>query len=312
MSIEPAQVARFLAGRCDAERVTRVGAGAWSTAFSFEQAGRRKVVRFGRHAEDFRKDERAAVLYGSVLRVPRVLEIGDAFGGYAYAISEWAAGVNIDRLREREMRRVLPSLLDTLVALRTAPPPSEAGFGWWPSRGRALHDSWRRALLGIAEDAESPRMRGWHAFLRDHAEGAALFDRAAARLAEVAAACPDGVRHLIHGDLLAGNVLCVDGAVSAVIDWGNALVGDFLYDVAWLVFWSPWHPGLDPERVLAEFRRSAEESGADLRNADERLLACQLHTALESMAYNAFRRDEAKLAGTMGRLAPLLDDPRRR
>jgi hypothetical protein len=50
------------------------------------------VIRFGRHVEDFRKDERAAALYAPGIPVPRVLEIGEAFDGYAYAVSEWAAG----------------------------------------------------------------------------------------------------------------------------------------------------------------------------------------------------------------------------
>ena len=310
MSIELDQVECFLAERCEAGRVERVGAGAWSTAFSFEHEGWRKVIRFGRYAEDFRKDERAAVLYASLLPVPRVLEIGEAFDGYAYAVSEWAEGGAIDRLPEPELREALPSLLNTLEALHTAPPPAEAGFGWWSSLGRAPHASWRDALLGIVEDEESPRLAGWRTFLRRNAEGSRVFDRAAGRLADLAGACPEGVRHLIHSDLTAGNVLVVDGAVSAVLDWGNSLVGDFLYDVAWLLFWSPWHPGLDPERVLAEVRRRDDGTGADRVNLDERLLACQLHIALDSMAYNAFCRDESNLLGTMRRLLPLLDSPR--
>ena len=73
------------------------------------------------------------------------------------------------------------------------------------------------------------------------------------------------------------------------------------------MFWSPWHPGLDPEVVLSETRRRGAETGADLANFTERLLACQLHTALDSMAYNAFRRDETHLAATIRRLLPLLD-----
>jgi hygromycin-B 4-O-kinase len=218
-------------------------------------------------------------------------------------------GAASDGLPEVDLRRALPSLLDTVDAIRAAAPPTETGFGWWPSRGRALHDSWPQALLGIVHDEENPRLAGWRSFLRNDPEASGVFDHAASRLAEVAAACPEGVRHAVHADLLAGNVLCLDGTVSAVIDWGNSLVGDFLYDTAWLVFWSPWHPGLDPDVVLRETRRRGADAGADLANFAERILACQLHTALDSMAYNAFRRDESNLAGTIRRLLPLLDPP---
>jgi hygromycin-B 4-O-kinase len=307
MPIDPEKVQRFLAARREVQHVRRVGAGAWSTAFSFECDGRRRVVRFGHHVEDFRKDERAAGLYAPRLPVPRVLEIGEAFEDYAYAISEWAEGGAIDQLSQPELRRALPSLLDTLDAIRAVPAPAERGFGWWSSRGSALHDTWPQALLSLMEDEENPRLAGWQAFLHSNTEASRIFERAAGLLADGATACPDGVRHAIHSDLLAGNVLSVDGTVSAVIDWGNSLVGDFLYDAAWLVFWSPWHPGLDPEVVLSETRRRGAETGADLANFAERLLACQLHTALDSMAYNAFRRDETRLAATIRRLLPLLD-----
>jgi hygromycin-B 4-O-kinase len=301
------QVRSFLSARYSPERVARAGAGVWSTAFRFEHGGRPLVVRFGRHLEDFRKDRRAAELYGRCVPVPRVLDIGEAFKRYVYSISEWADGEAIDGLSEPRLRAALPSLLDAVDALRFAPPPTEAGFGWWPSRGRARHDTWRDALLGIVEDEEDSRLVGWRASLRASAEPSRIFDEAAARLEGLAAACPDGVRHVIHGDLTAGNVFFVEDAVSAVLDWGNSLVGDWLYEVAWLVFWSPWHPGLDVDFVLSETRRRCAEAGVGLENFDERLRCCQLHIGLDSMAYLAFRRDEANLRGTIERLLPLLD-----
>ena len=80
----------------------------WSTAFTLEHEGRRLVARFGRHIEDFRKDERAATLYGLRIPVPRVLEIGEAFDGYVYAISEWMNGERID---QRILEPVSPSTI---------------------------------------------------------------------------------------------------------------------------------------------------------------------------------------------------------
>ena len=43
--------------------------------------------------------------------------------------------------------------------------------------------------------------------------------------------CPglSGERHIIHGDLLNRNVLIADSQITAVIDGGNALYGDWLY-----------------------------------------------------------------------------------
>jgi hygromycin-B 4-O-kinase len=307
MAVRLDQAKQFLSARYSPEQVAHLGAGEWSSAFVFDHHGRRLVARFGRHLEDFRKDQVAATSFGASLPIPPVLEIGEAFSGYFYAISEWAGGDPIDRLSEPVLRAAQPLLLDALDRIRSAPPPTGAGFGWWSSRGTAAHDSWREALLGIAEDEESPRLAGWRTFLRSRAECSRVFDTAAARLAELAGSCPDAVRCVIHADLTAGNVLFREGSVSAVFDWGNSLVGDFLYDVAWLVFWSPWHPGLDAGWIISETRRRCAESGFDLSNWTERLHACQLHMALDSMAYNAFRRNELHMGRTIERLLPLLD-----
>ena len=76
-----------------------------------------------------------------------------------------------------------------------------------------------------------------------------MFDQAQAALETIAEGCPDH-RQLIHGDLLYGNVLdSPDDRITALFDWGNSLVGDPLYDIAWLIFWAPWHPGIRPAKV---------------------------------------------------------------
>ena len=57
MTIHLDQVRRFLTERYSPAKIACAGAGVWSAAFLFEHEGRPLVVRFGRHVEDFRKDE---------------------------------------------------------------------------------------------------------------------------------------------------------------------------------------------------------------------------------------------------------------
>jgi aminoglycoside phosphotransferase (APT) family kinase protein len=107
-----------------------------------------------------------------------------------------------------------------------------------------------RALRAIDTSGAPPRARG--------ARGAPLaeldaparrsieqldpqFDRAAVLRAweESLAASPwHGDETWVHGDLLPGNLLVVDGRLSAVIDWGGLNVGDPACDLqpAWNVF----------------------------------------------------------------------------
>jgi hypothetical protein len=96
VTIDVARAEAFLAAHfgSDAGDVTRLGLGVWSQAFAFRRAGQDYVVRFGAHQEDFAKDRLAARYASPALPIPRVVEIGRAFGGYC-AISERLFGAYI-------------------------------------------------------------------------------------------------------------------------------------------------------------------------------------------------------------------------
>ncbi|MEU8829156.1 phosphotransferase [Streptomyces sp900116325] len=95
------------------------------------------------------------------------------------------------------------------------------------------------ALLAIG--SETARVPGWRAALADSEIGLGPVEAGLAALATLAPYLPDE-RRMIHGDPLSHNVLAVGGTVTAVLDWGNALYGDHLYDAAWLIYWWPWCP----------------------------------------------------------------------
>ena len=120
----PADVRRFVTAHYGA-RATQprlLGAGDWSRAFSFTLDGQDAVIRFGRHVEDFRKDQVMAGYSSAALPVPAVTEIGRTADGY-FAVSERATGQLLDDLDSAGMRAALPGLLRALDALRTLAPP---------------------------------------------------------------------------------------------------------------------------------------------------------------------------------------------
>ena len=96
-----------------AHGVTALSGGAWSAAFSFSLGHDERVIRFGRHKDDYEKDRAAMAFAGPDLPVPPVLEIGQALDGY-YAVSERRHGVFLETLDETRWRRVLPALLRAL------------------------------------------------------------------------------------------------------------------------------------------------------------------------------------------------------
>jgi hygromycin-B 4-O-kinase len=92
-------------------------------------------------------------------------------------------------------------------------------------------------------------------------------------LEHLLSACPE-TRALIHGDFGSNNVLTHDGAITGVIDWSEAAIGDSLYDVANILFWRPWLPCMELQARYFESQRP------DLLAHTERLLAYQLRIGL--------------------------------
>src|SRR6266851_5209721 len=118
-ALYPDRVADFLSLRLDApiDDVERVGYGEWSKAFNFRNDTARYVVRFSALDEDFLKDQRAERCAAGSLPIPRIVDMGEAFGGY-FAISERATGDYLDALDAAQLKAVLPSLWKSLDAAR--------------------------------------------------------------------------------------------------------------------------------------------------------------------------------------------------
>jgi len=284
--ISPGDADRFIAARYGrrASPLTPLGAGAWSRAYAFTLDGRELVAKFGAHREDLAKDQIMGASASPALPTPRVLEVGEAPEGY-FAVSERVRGGYLDELDEAGMRAVLPDLLRVLDAMAAIDLSGRAGYGGWGADGAGSHATWRDALLAFAGD----RLVGWEAALDSSPTGSGPLRTGVARLQELVAGLPD-VRQVVHGDLLYRNVLVEGPRVRGVLDWGNSMYGDALYDAAWLLFWWPWHPwrGID---IRAELDRHWRARGAVPPDLEHRLRCYQLRIGLEHITWYAWRRE---------------------
>ena len=291
----------FLASQygVQASAVEPLGKGEWSRAYAFRHEGRHRIVRFSALDEDFHKDRLAMRFASPALPIPVIVAIGETDEGF-YAISERAPGGFLDDLDETGMRAMLPSLFAALDAMRAANLADTTGYGIWGADGHAPHPTWRAALLDIAHDRPGDRIHGWRERLDASAGGSGSFDAAYERLRALSKNCPEE-RHLIHSDLLNFNVLVEDERISGVIDWGCAMYGDCLYDLAWFAFWAPWYPAWRGIDFAAAARQHYAHIGLAVPNFATRLACCQVHIGLAGMAYQAFTERWELLAVTTAR-----------
>lgn len=252
--------------------------GTWSQAFAITAKNDRLVVRFGGDQVEYDKDRLAATWSSQALPVPEVLEAGEAFDR-RFAVSRHVEGVSLDELDAAGWHRTIPALLDALVALRDVSVPG-VGYGLFDGHGNAPHATWSAWLLANLEGDGEGRIANWRDALSATPGAMDRYETGVERFAGAAAVCPE-LRQVTHTDL-SGNTLTSDGRISGIIDWGNAVAGDPLYDIAHLTFWAPWHLGC-PEMDL---RRSAAEVLGDAA-FDRRVYAYELHISLAAQRFNA-------------------------
>lgn len=273
----------------EAAPLTDLSGGAWSSAFAFSRDSADYVIRFSQHLEDFTRDRLARRWIAPALPIPIVTEIGEALGLH-YAISERLYGDALDDLDGPGMQALLPSFFATLDALRRADLAGTSGYGGWDAGRAAPFASWAEMLLSVVEDPPEHRAAGWWRRLESSPMGRSAFDVGLARLQAAVGYAPTE-RYLVHSDLLNRNVLVANNEVTGVLDWGCSLYGDFLYDLAWFVFFAPWYPQWAGIDFLTEAKRHYREIGLEVPGFDPRMRLCLLHIGLNHIAYNAWLED---------------------
>ncbi len=267
----------------DADDVAELGEGTWSRCFAFSDGDRDLVVRIGSTTEDFERDRHAATFRSPALPIPALLDLG-WHDDVAFAVSERVRGTPIEHLGADGWRAVLPAVLDVVDAIAAVPRPADGGYGPWNTAGHGTVPSWRAWLLGAADDDREPRLRGWRSRLADHPEVARALDAGLVRLTALAEA-GEGRRHVVHGDLINGNVRATDGRITGVLDWGCAVDGDPALSVAELELWAPWHPGLATVDVRSAARRHLEATGGDTTDFDARVDAGAIYLAVAGLSF---------------------------
>ncbi len=307
--VAASQARDFLAGQYGAvEELEPLGGGAWSSAYSFSQAGRALVVRFGPSQDWFGADRAAMAFCSPELPVPEVLEVGDAFDG-AYAVSVRRYGTFLEDVRPDQSDVAGPMLASLLGALFRVPKNPDLPVRW---HGRPVcgRQSWRAWLRDRLVDDPAQPVHGWRATISAGRDLDWIFRAGEARVRDLVEACPER-RDLVHGDLLHANVLVTEDASrpNAVFSWKNSVRGDFLYDTAWCTFCTIWYPGIAALDLwhLIHQEPSVRADASALVDAPARHHCYELVIGLGALAWNTWVGDAPVLHQAAAKLTEILE-----
>jgi len=244
---------------------------------------------------------------GPNLPVPDVIEVGDAFDG-AFAISVRHHGRFLEDIDVGDALAAASPVARLLGALRAAGSSADAPSAWYPMGADPRSSTWHRWLRDGLVDDPMRTVSGWRDKLAERSQIDAVFEACAARVRQLMEACPER-RDVVHGDLLHQNVMLSDNldAVSAVFSWKCSIRGDFLFDVAWCTFWSPWHPGVAAIDVWSRAWAAVEMSPGDLVDAALRHHCYELHIGCTHLGWNAWTGNADELEAVARHVAYVLE-----
>lgn len=307
MKLTKAEVLNFLKDHTQksVDDVTPVGNGEWSQAFFYKEEDVDKIVRFSAIDDDFKRDQFAASYYSPNLPIPAIEEIGKAFGGF-FAISKKVDGVTIDSLSASKMKKIVPGLLNLLDSLRLINTSKTTGFGGWDTTGNGTRSGWRDYLTNLSSESSFSRIKGWRDKLVN-GNALKIYNRANEEMQKLVNVCPEE-RYVVHNDLLHFNLLVSDNKITGLIDWGCALYGDYLYDLAMFTTWQFYYPAMTGIDFRSEAKKYFKQKGANITRFNERLKCYQIHLLLDSMAYNSYKENWKNLEMVINQLTKIIDN----
>jgi len=285
--------------------LTPLKGGEWSAAYKFSLDSHTFVIRLSHTPENFYRDKISAGWSSSSLPIPQILKI-DRYQDQYYAISPFFNGVAFEILSASDLEQTIPDFLSMMTALQSVNLNSVEGFGTLTPEGKGAFRSWAEALLDVNNDRPDSLIHGWKEILAKTPEAGRKYDRFYKQLTDLVQYCPEQ-KNLIHSDLLYQNLLVHNHKINAVLDWGCAMVGDPLYDIAIFAFFEPWYPAFTGVNLIQKMRQSyLEQSPGNQRNFSQRMAACQIHLTLGNIAYCALSKGKHDFYEHINRLEEVL------
>lgn len=228
---------------------------------------------------------------GHAVPIPNIRAIGAYDTSLFYPISDWLPGRTLTEFDRFSTESLLSSLFDGLLAMSRVDVLAETGFGILNGQGKPrIHYARWADFIGDIDSfpfSFTPRgqeqYRPWHELYAHTFLDRTIVKDACQRLGNLLPFLPNE-RHYVHGDFGYDNVLADQRQLTAILDWAELRRGDWLYDLAYVVYHNPMD--LD---YIAAFRQWAARHGLLIEKLKERMQAYCLHIFLGNIFLEANR-----------------------
>ena len=271
-----------------------INGGEMSQAFSFQTNRGNFVIRVNTSPRSFYKDEKAFERFSDKgVPIPKIIKIGQIDHVYYFAISEKAEGRHITDLTEEEYKKILPNLLKIMDTIHDLDIKETNGYGKWNLEGNGVYNTWKEFILAVNEFQNKEDL-----FKTSFLESD-IWEKVYSEVKKLSEFCPEE-RFLVHGDYGNNNAVSDGEKVTGVFDWADSLYGDYLYDIAWITFWSKKSDRIKEIEDYYEIK--------NIYNFKQRLLCYKLRIGLSSLRFYAYSNQKDKYDSIKKRILDLLID----
>jgi hygromycin-B 4-O-kinase len=275
------QVNRFLDEyfRSFVDNIIEIASGEFSQAYSFEHRNNKFIVRFNSYTDlGFKKEEIIYSDYTSI-STPRIIEIGK-YKDFYFSITKAYEGIQLNKLHKDSFLELLPDLFSTMNTLHTIKIEQE-GYGLWDLDKKGKFESFEDQLRSFIKEDK------WEDFAKQNKFFNIEFVRNLMKEFESLIKYIPSERYFLHGDFGRTNIFALDNKIEGIIDWSEAMYGDFLMDVAWLAFWE------SKVNIIDEYYKfNKDNKDLDMSNFQERIKLYLIFSSLNNIIFEVERGRE--------------------
>ncbi len=306
--VEFAKVDSFLENLFNSkvDNLMTLGGGEFSQAFSFVFEKNKYVIKIRKTRKSFEKEKIAheiLTMKKTSIPIPKIHDIGlfqeNQQKKLYYCISDRVPGKILTEYRFSELKQIDPFLIRMLINIHKVDISDSINYGQWKRYDKTYFQSWREYILDFVKNQK----KYWNKMFSTGLFDKDLYKKITKEIENLIVYCSEK-RYLIHGDYGFDNVLATPkGEITGIIDWELSMFGDFVYDIAWLDFWSFIQDGIHSKLYRRIYGKLYNE---EINNYTERLNCYKLYIGLASLAFFSESLQQAKYTEVKERVEKLI------